>query len=282
MLIIHWTNYGREPPNGSPSFNSTTPVTMTLHSFGTPSRRTLLQRGLAIAAAGSAGGLLGACASPDRPAPIGVSPGGVQQGYRTNLVNVQRVRFKDRDAVAVELTDAAQKALLTPGAAGNGPSFAMPDTRFANGAIEVDLAARINGKGQPDVRGFVGLAFHIAEDLSSFEAVYLRMTNGSRNVPPPPAPRNVNAVQYISYPDRYWRKLRQEYPNRYEQAAPVAIESWHRLRLEIRGRTAQAFVDGERVLAVDDLSYPDRRGPIGLWVDDGTTGYFSGVQVRPA
>ncbi|MFZ4759931.1 MAG: hypothetical protein ACOYLX_17335, partial [Burkholderiaceae bacterium] len=150
------------------------------------------------------------------------------------------------------------------------------------GVIEVDLAARINGKGQPDVRGFVGLAFHIADDLSSFEAVYLRMTNGSRSVPPPPAPRNVYAVQYISYPDRYWRKLRQEYPNRYEQAAPVAIESWHRLRLEIRGRTAQAFVDGERVLAVDDLSYPGRSGPIGLWVDDGTTGYFSGVQVRPA
>lgn len=91
-----------------------------------------------------------------------------------------------------------------------------------------------------------------------------------------------DAVPYISDPDRSWRKLRQEYPNRYEQAAPVAIESWHRLRLEIRGRTAQAFVDGERVLAVDDLSYPDRRGPIGLWVDDGTTGYFSGVQVRPA
>ena len=245
-------------------------------------RRVLLQRTLAAGAASAAGGLLGACASPGTTADTATGLAPRQHGYRTNLVNVQPSRFKDRDALAVELTDAAQKALLVPGAAGNGPSFAMPDTAFANGVIEVDVAARINGKGQPDVRGFVGVAFHIADDLSTFEAVYLRMTNGSRNVPPPPAPRNVFAVQYISYPDRYWRTLRQEHPNRYEKAAPVAIESWHRIRLEIQGSTAQAFVDGVSVLRVDDLRYPNRRGPIGLWVDDGTTGYFSGLQLRPA
>jgi hypothetical protein len=245
------------------------------------SRRVLLQRTLAVAAASAGSGLLGACAAPS--ASVGNTKGPAERahGYRTNLVNVQPSRFKDRDALAVELTEAAQKALLAPGAAGNGPSFAMPDTVFANGVIEVDLAARINGKGQPEARGFAGLAFHVSDDLSSFEAVYLRMTNGTRNIPPPPAPRNVFAVQYISYPDRYWRKLRQEHPNRYEKAAPVAIESWHRLRLEIQGSTAQAFIDGERVLTVDDLRYPNRRGSIGLWVDDGTTAYFSGLQIRP-
>jgi hypothetical protein len=62
----------------------------------------------------------------------------------------------------------------------------------------------------------------------------------------------------------------------------VAIESWHRLRLEIQGSTAQAFVDGEPVLTVADLRHPNRRGSVGLWVDDGTTGYFSGLQIRPA
>lgn len=199
---------------------------------------------------------------------------------RPNLVDVAAAEFKGRSGVALELTAEAQKALLVPGTSGNGPSFAMPEIDFANGTIEVDLAARINGKGQPEVRGFVGLAFHIAEDHSTFEAVYLRMTNGSRNTPPPPAPRNVFAVQYISYPDRYWRKLRQEHPNRYEKAAPVAIETWHKLRIEIKGSVANVFVDEQAVMTVDDLRYPDRKGRGGLWVDDGTTGYFANLSVQ--
>lgn len=203
------------------------------------------------------------------------------EGLKVNLVEAAAARFKDRDAVAIELTADAQKALLVPGAAGNGPSFAMPDIELANGTIEADIAARINGKGQPEVRGFIGLAFHIADDLSTFEAVYLRMTNGSRNTPPPPSPRSVFAVQYISYPDRYWRKLRQEHPNRYEKAAPVAIETWHKLRVEIAGSAARVFVDGEAVLTVDDVRFPDRKGRIGLWVDDGTTGYFANLKVTP-
>jgi hypothetical protein len=244
------------------------------------SRRLLLQRGLALGTAFSAAGWLGACAAPQGRPGTSEAAVALPHGWRTHLVKVEPARFMDRDALAVELTDAAQKALLAPGAAGNGPSFAMPAGAFANGMIEVDVAARINGRGQPDVRGFVGLAFHIADDLSTFEAVYLRMTNGSRNVPAPPPPRNAYAVQYISYPDRYWRKLRQEHPNRYEKPAPVAIESWHRLRLEIQGSVAQVFVDGERVLTVDDLRFPNRPGVIGLWVDDGTTGYFSGLQVK--
>jgi hypothetical protein len=204
------------------------------------------------------------------------------EGLQPNLVTLGAAVFRDREALAVELTEPAQAALRTPGAAGNGPSFAMPDMAFANGTIEVDLAARINGRGQPDVRGFVGLAFHIADDLGTFEAVYLRMTNGSRNVPAPPPPRNAFAIQYISFPDRYWRALRQEHPGRYEQPAPVAIETWHRLRLDIGGSRLQAFVDGEPVLTVTDLRFPGRPGRIGLWVDDGTTGHFSDLRVLPA
>ena len=48
----------------------------------------------------------------------------------------------------VELTPEAQKALLSGTGVGNGPSFIMPPVQLANGVIEVDLAARINGKGR--------------------------------------------------------------------------------------------------------------------------------------
>lgn len=203
-------------------------------------------------------------------------------GLTANDVTVQSGQYAGRSCVTVELTDSAQKQLLAGTGIGNGPTFAMHELRLANGWIEVDVAARINGRGAPDSRGFIGLAFHIADDLKTFEAVYLRMTNGSLNDPPPPAPRNVYAVQFIAFPDRYWRRLRQEFPNRYERAAPVALGKWHRLRLEIAGAKLRALVDGQEVLVIDDLSFPDRAGRIGLWVDDGTTGCFANLTVGTA
>ncbi|MFM9974670.1 MAG: hypothetical protein ACKVON_08870 [Beijerinckiaceae bacterium] len=250
-------------------------------SFRTKPDALSTRRGIILGSLAS--GLLGHCMTAR---PVFAQTGGARtfplrspEGLTNNLVHVAASRFKEREAVAVALTEDAQKALLVPGSAGNGPSFAMPAIEFANGSIEVDLAAKINGRGQPDVRGFVGLAFHIADDLSTFEAVYLRMTNGSRNEPPPPAPRNASAIQYISYPDRYWRKLRQEHPGRYEKAAPVAIDSWHRLRLEIDGPSLRALVDGVEVLTIGDVRYPGRNGRIGLWVDDGTEAFFSNLSV---
>lgn len=242
-------------------------------------RRGFLQRSTALAMAGLGTGLLGACAHGSG-SPGGRWPLHDAEGFVPHLVNASAATFQNRNAVMVELTPDAQKALLAGTGVGNGPSFIMPPKQLANGSIEVDIAARINGKGAPDVRGFVGLAFHIDDKAETFEAVYLRMTNGSKNNPPPPAPRNVFAVQYISYPDRYWRKLRQEHPNVYEKAAPVAIETWHKLRLDITGSTVNAFVDGEKVLSVSDLRYPNRKGRVGLWVDDGTAGYFSDLKIR--
>jgi hypothetical protein len=254
---------------------------LSTHGVTAVPRRTFLQRGSAVAVAGLGAGLLGACAhGPSNQG--GRWPLKNADGFAANLVTASAATFKERSAVMVELTPEAQKALLAGTGVGNGPSFIMPPVQLANGVIEVDLAARINGKGAPDVRGFVGLAFHIDDKAETFEAVYLRMTNGSKNTPLPPAPRNVFAMQYISYPDRYWRKLRQEHPNVYEKAAPVAIESWHTLRLEIAGSTVNAFVDGEKVLAVSDMRFPNRKGRIGLWVDDGTAGYFSDLKVKAA
>lgn len=240
-----------------------------------PHRRALLRAATGLVALPPA--LVAGAARATAPA-VRRLPLTTADGLRPNDVVVTAASHQGRPAVAVELTDTAQAALLR-GGAGNGPTFALIDADFGDGAIEVDLAARINGRGQPEVRGFVGVAFHIAPGLDTWEAIYLRMTNGSRNNPPPPAPRHQFAIQYISYPDRTWRKLRQEHPNRYEQPAPVAIESWHRLRIELAGSTARAAVDGQEVLTVSDLRFPSRKGAVGLWVDDGTTGYFSDLRL---
>ncbi len=73
--------------------------------------------------------------------------------------------------------------------------------------------------------------------------------------------------------------MRGGFPNRYEKAAPVAAESWYRLRLEMQDSAVRVSANGEPVLSVDDLRFPGRRGRLGLWVDDGSTGYFANLKV---
>lgn len=200
-------------------------------------------------------------------------------GIMQHRITTTPATFAGRRAVAVELTDTAQQEMLQGNAISDGPNFALMDFAFANGTIEVDIAAKPNGKGAPDARGFAGIAFHIAKDMTSFDGVYLRMANGSNNTPPPQGPRLDRAVQYFSYPDRTWHVLREQFPGKYESAAPVAVGQWHTLRLEIQGRTVKTFVDGKQVLVVNDISFPQRTGRIGLWVDDGTIAYFSNLRV---
>lgn len=191
----------------------------------------------------------------------------------------QRVEHQGRQALALELTPEEQNLQLA-GAGGNRPTFALLPGAFQDGVIEVDVAAEPNGRGGPDARGFIGVVFHLADD-QRFEAVYLRMTNGSLNDPAPPAPRDVRAIQYIAHPEFHFSVSRAEAPGVYEKAAPVAAGRWHRLRLEISGTRLVAKVDGEPVLELDDLRLV-RPGRVGLWVGDGTRAYFSGLRVEDA
>ena len=197
---------------------------------------------------------------------------------RPNEVDVRSAQFNGRACVAVELSAEVQERALG-GAGGNGPTVAILDKDFNNGVIEVDVAGAINGKGSPDSRAFAGLAFHIAGSTQTFEAVYLRMSNGSKNVPPPPAPRDVRAVQYVAHPDFHFDVSRKQFPEKYEKAAPIALDTWHRLRIEIAGSRMRVSVDGAEILDVDDLRQANRGGSIGLFVDDGTTGYFSNLRI---
>jgi hypothetical protein len=41
-------------------------------------------------------------------------------------------------------------------------------------------------------------------------------------------------------------------------------------------------VDGDEVLTVDDLHYAGRRGPVGLFVGDGSRGFFTDLGVLAA
>jgi len=206
----------------------------------------------------------------------------VPQPIAANLVTTSHRPWNGRDCLALELTDDEQAGRLNKTRSGNGPSFAIVHRDFTDGIIEAAIGAELTGKGAPDDRGFAGLSFHIGPNFETHETVYLRMTNGRLNVPPPLPPRIDRAIQYVAHPDFHFDVSRDAFPGRYEKGADIAIGRWHRLRLEVRGMRVRALVDGVEVLTVDDLHYAGRRGPVGLFVGDGSRGFFTDLGVLAA
>jgi hypothetical protein len=206
----------------------------------------------------------------------------VPQPIATNLVTTSHRPWNGRNCLALELTAEEQQGRLNKTRSGNGPSFAIVHRDFTDGVIEAAIGAELTGKGAPDDRGFAGLSFHIGPDFETHETVYLRMTNGRLNAPPPPPPRIDRAIQYVAHPDFHFDVSRDAFPGRYEKGADIAIGRWHRLRLEVQGMRARALVDGVEVLTVDDLHYAGRRGPVGLFVGDGSRGFFTDLSVLAA
>ena len=211
--------------------------------------------------------------------PLAPAQAAVPEPTAINLVTATPAKWDGHDCLAVELTDAEQALRLTTQGGGNRPSMAVVAGAFADGVIEAWVAGGLTGRGAPDDRGFVGLSFHIGEGLVGHETVYLRMTNGRLNEPPPPAPRIDRAIQYVADPGFHFAQSRLAFPGRYEKGADIALGRWHRLRLEIRGARLAAQVDGVEALAVDDLRFAGRRGPVGLFVGDGSRGYFRDVVI---
>jgi hypothetical protein len=113
--------------------------------------------------------------------------------------------------------------------------------------------------------------------------VYLRMTNGRLTQPTPDEPRMSRAIQYVAHPDFHFEVSRDTFPGVYERGANIGPAMWIRLRLEVSGGRLRAFINNEAVpaLTVDDLKLAGTAGKVGLWVGDGTTGYFADVSVRP-
>jgi hypothetical protein len=238
--------------------------------FSVLRRRSLIQ--------GSAAAAMGAVVMP---APSRAESA-VPQPIATNLVTASPRHWNGRDCLALDLTDDEQAGRLNKTRSGNGPSFAIARRDFTDGVIEADIGAELTGRGAPDDRGFAGLSFHIGPDFETHETVYLRMTNGRLNAPPPLPPRIDRAVQYVAHPDFHFDVSREAFPGRYEKGADIALGRWHRLRLEVQGTHLRALVDGVEVLTVDDLHYAGRRGPVGLFVGDGSWGFFTNLSVLAA
>lgn len=199
------------------------------------------------------------------------------EGLRPNGVILREARFEGRPAVEVTMESDL--------AGGDSNTVALvAGVDFQDGTIEFDVASDVNPESWFFVRwiarGFAGIAFRVADDLSGFECIYLRPTNGEAEDPE----RRAHAVQYFSYPDWDFARFREEAPGVYEAPAPIGPNRWIHVRVEVAGATAKLFIDdvAEPVLVVNDLKLgPDARGGVALFVDAGTRAYFSNLVVRP-
>jgi len=188
-------------------------------------------------------------------------------------------RIDGKPSLRVELAD----AVTTQGTPGidyvDMPTFVRIPTRLGTGTIDVSIWSRLNNKTSFDSRAFAGIAYRIADDLSSFEAVYLRPLNGLTLEPDPP--RSQRAVQYFAYPDWKFDRLREQFPDgRFESAADIAPARWIDLRLTIAESSVTVFVDGGEVLHVDETRGQAGTGDVGLFVDIGTEAFFADLRIE--
>lgn len=185
----------------------------------------------------------------------------------------QTIAFHEgHNAVRLVLTQNAK----TP----DNPTFArIKDIEFCDGIIEIDVAGRPLPDAFPEARGFIGIAFRIADDLSAFECMYLRPTNGRAQQ----QLRRNRAAQYFSYPDWKFDRLRTEVPGQYESYVDLVTGAWTKMRIEVKGDQAKLFIhDNEYpTIIVNDLKHgSEMKGGIGLYIDNGTEGFFKNLKVK--
>ena len=191
------------------------------------------------------------------------------------------------DAVATPVTHKGKKGLelrLAPTVATDQPHPALivrlGDATFSNGVIEAEIAG-VPAPGAGDAaRGFVGIAFRVQPDDKTYDAFYLRPTNGRADE----QERRNHAAQYISHPDWTWSRLRQETPSRYDSYVDVLPDTWTQIKIEVRGDHARLYVNGQQqpTLVVNDVkSGSNAKGAVALWFEAGTIAHFRNVVVTP-
>lgn len=150
---------------------------------------------------------------------------------------------------------------------------------FKNGIIELDVAGKRKAGAGDKARGFIGIAFRINEDNTQFECFYIRPTNGRSN----DQQRRNHSVQYFSFPNFPWHKLRKETPGKYETYTDLEEGQWTNLKIEIFEEKAKIFINGadQPTMIVNDLKLgANNSGKIGLWIGQGTEGYFANLIIK--
>jgi hypothetical protein len=202
-------------------------------------------------------------------------------GLRPHNVVAEAATLGGKKGVRVTADTAAIRVASAPGQPFPDQLAIVSGLEFSNGTIEVELAGAPAQGAAEGARGFVGIAFRVQPDEKTFDAFYLRPTNGRAD----DQERRNHATQYISHPAWTWSRFRQETPGKYESYVDLVPNEWTRVKIEVAGTKARLYVNGssQPVLIVNDVkSGPDARGGVALWIDQGTVAHFRNLVVTPA
>jgi len=194
-----------------------------------------------------------------------------QNGLEAINVSTSIEKFMGKDVV---------KVIKSPDViAVDEPTFAkIKGVELRNGTIEINVFSKLLLNAPELSRGFIGLAFRINANNSKFECIYIRPANGRDST----QIRRNHTVQYFSFPDYKFDRLRKETPGEYESYADMGLNEWIKLKLVIKGAQAKLFINQNKQpsLIVNDLKHgSNSSGTIGLWVDVGTEGFFSELKI---
>ena len=166
----------------------------------------------------------------------------------------------------------------TPADGELNPLVVIDGVEFSDGVIEAEIAgAPAPGTGE-GARGFVGIAFRMQKDMKTYDAFYLRPTNGRAE----DQVRRNHSAQYISNPAWPWPRLRKETPEKYEAYVDLEPGVWTKVKIEVRGEQARLYVHDQPqpTLIVNDVKTGAQgRGAVALWVGPGTIAHFRNVIV---
>jgi len=202
-------------------------------------------------------------------AAIAVGLSASAQEFEAVQARVERGRYEGR--AAIHLIPTVRDL--------NTEVLAIAPSVMRDGVIDIDVAGKPLPDAPADSRGFIGVAFRVRPHGTAFECLYIRPTNGRAD----DQLRRNHSTQYISFPDFPWYRLRKENPGVYESYADMEPGKWTHLRIVVKGKTAQLFVNGagQPALIVNDLKLGDEGGAVALWSAQSTDAWFANLKVQP-
>ena len=125
----------------------------------------------------------------------------------------------------------------------NNGRITVKNHKFKNGIIEVDVLA--NGS-----RSFAGITFR--KQNQNTEEVYMRLHKSNQ----------VDAVQYtpIFNNESNWQLYKE-----YQALVSFKKIGWNNLRIEVKNKVADVFVNGKKILTINELKTNQDIGEIGLF-----------------
>jgi hypothetical protein len=202
------------------------------------------------------------------------------EGLRFHNVNAEPAVLQGKNGLRATISEETLRRIERTQVGAQGLVW-IEGLAFSNGVIEAEIAGALAPGAGGEARGFVGIAFRVQEDLATYDAFYLRPTNGRAD----DQERRNHSAQYISLPQWPWSRLRKETPSKYEAYVDLVPGTWTKVKIEVRGEQARLYVHANEqpTLIVKDVkSGASGRGGVALWLEPGTVAHFRNLTVKPS